>query len=72
MQVTMTIYRRGVNWKRMPKKCAFVAFTRGGFRLVLVYNPHKRWYQTPFNISAWWLAKEIVAWFYLPELESKP
>ena len=71
MQVTMTIYRRGVNWKRMPKTCKFVAWTTGGHRRVVWYA-RRDTYEVPYNYDLSWRSKDIVAWCHLPVLEAKP
>lgn len=70
MQVTMTIYRRGVNWQPMPKHRHFLAWTDYRGRLVLKYDGSYGYYCPAFGFELV-DASEVVAWADIPKLETK-
>lgn len=71
MKQPITIYRRGENWKRMPKTRCFFAWTTGGRSVVVQYDEYKASYRLPLNEESWGV-REIVAWADIPQLEAKP
>lgn len=61
----MTIYRRGINWKRLPRSKAFIAWTKDC--CAVVWRGHK--YVLPYSDYESWDAREILAWADIPKIK---
>lgn len=72
MNVTTTIYRRGINWRRLPKDRSFLAWTKRHRRLVLWRDFLTGKYRVPYSDMEPMKPEDILAWADIPQLEAKP